>query len=90
MTRLSLTLMTALLLMGSNCGQTVHNCSEGTAIPNVNFDNGSRECLPFDEICFTEDRSSTIACADCPTCDLYEPPDAWRSRWIGRRRGAGV
>ena len=76
MTRLLLTLMTALLLMGSNCGQTVHNCPEGTAIPNVNFDNGSRECLPFDEICFTEDRSSTIACADCPTCDPYEPPDA--------------
>jgi hypothetical protein len=65
-----------LLLMGSDCGRTVHDCPEGTAIPNVNFENGSRECLPLDEICFTEDRTSTIACADCPTCDPYEPMDA--------------
>ncbi|NNE18149.1 MAG: hypothetical protein HKN10_06705 [Myxococcales bacterium] len=65
----------ALLLMGSNCARTVNDCPEGTAIPNVNFDSGSRECLPFDEICFTEDRGSTIACVDCPTCDPYEHND---------------
>ena len=69
-------LLLASLLTGSDCGRTVHDCEEGTAIPNVNFDNGSRECLPVDEICFTEDRTSTIACADCPTCEPYEPEDA--------------
>ena len=71
-----LTCLMTVLLMGADCGQTLHDCPPGTAIPNVNFRNGSRECIPFDEICFTEDRSSTIACADCPTCDPYEPPDA--------------
>ena len=71
-----LTLWMPLVLMGADCGRTTHDCPEGTAIPNVNFENGSRECLPFDEICFTEDRGSTIACADCPTCDPYEPMDA--------------
>ena len=71
-----LTCLMTVLLMGADCGQTLHDCPEGTAIPNVNFENGSRECIPFDEICFAEDRSSTIACADCPTCDPYEPPDA--------------
>ena len=71
-----LTCLMTVLLMGADCGQTLHDCPEVTAIPNVNFENGSRECIPFDEICFAEDRSSTIACADCPTCDPYEPPDA--------------
>ena len=74
MKRLLPTFLMALMLMGSDCGQTAHDCPEGTAIPNVNFENGSRECIPFDEICFTEDRASTIACADCPTCEPYEPP----------------
>ena len=67
--------MMVLLLTGSDCGRTAHTCPDGTAIPNVNFDNGSRECLPFDEICVTEDRASTIACVDCPSCDPYEPGD---------------
>ena len=71
-----LTLLMFLVLMGADCGRTTHDCPEGTAIPNVNFENGSRECIPLDEICFTEDRGSTIACADCPTCDPYEPMDA--------------
>jgi hypothetical protein len=74
MGRLVFGLSMALLLMGSDCGSTLHTCEEGTAIPGVDFDNGIRECIPFDEICFTEDRASTIACVDCPTCDPYEPP----------------
>jgi hypothetical protein len=76
MGRLVFGLSMALLLMGSDCGSTLHTCEEGTAIPGVDFDNGIRECIPFDEICFTEDRASTIACVDCPTCDPYEPADA--------------
>ena len=76
MKRLALALLMTLLITGSDCGRTHHTCPEGTAIPNVNFDNGSRECISFDEICFTEDRASTIACVDCPGCDPYEPMDA--------------
>ena len=76
MKRVALGLFMASLLTGSDCGSTVHTCEEGTAIPNVNFDNGSRECIPFDEICLTEDHASTIACVDCPTCDPYDPMDA--------------
>ena len=76
MKRVAPGLLMALLLTGSDCGSTVHTCEDGTAIPNVNFDNGSRECIPFDEICLTEDHASTIACVDCPTCDPYDPMDA--------------
>jgi hypothetical protein len=76
MKRVALTFLMTVFLMGSDCGSTVHTCEEGTAIPEVNFDDGSRECIPFDEICVTEDHASTIACVDCPTCDPYEPADA--------------
>ena len=75
MKRAFLALVVLSLLTGADCGSTLRTCPEGTAIPSFNFENGSRECIPFDDICITQNGNSTIACADCPACDPYQPPD---------------